>query len=286
MEEFFLENERDIYTFAFFAAMALVAIWEHLAPRRANTQPLGKRWAGNFGIAFINLSVIHLSFPVFMVGLAMVAEQNGIGLFNLIDAPVWIAAPVALITLDLARYFQHFLLHRLPVLWRFHRIHHADPDYDFTVGLRFHPIEGLCTTGFSLAVIALIGPAAVVVAISELVKVLVSAAAHANGRTPRWVERYVRWIFVTPDMHRVHHSMYVNEHNSNYSSIFSIWDRLFSTYVSDPAQPHEIMDIGLPDLQDPRCLTLRWMLIEPFRKQPKPGFPSRRVNPVSGEVPL
>ncbi|MBT5048337.1 MAG: sterol desaturase family protein [Rhodospirillaceae bacterium] len=278
MEEFMLKNERDIYTLAYFAAISLVAVWEFWAPRRKGTQPLPTRWAGNFGITLVNLAIIYLSFPIMAVGFAMVIEAHGIGLFHLVDIPVWVTVPLAFIALDLARFMQHYLLHRLPILWRVHRIHHADLDYDFTVGLRFHPIEGLFTTGFAFAVIALIGPSAIIVAVSELVTVFTAMAVHANGRTSRWVERYIRWAFVTPDMHRVHHSMQPNEHNSNYSALFSFWDRLFGTYVAEPIQPHETMEIGLPDLRDPQCLSLRWMLIEPFRKQQKPGCPSRTVR--------
>ena len=246
MGDVLLAHEREIYTLAFFAAVTLVALWEGIAPRREAGTWLRRRWAGNIGLAVINAVLIHLIFPAAAVGFAVFAESRGFGLLNWIDGPVWIAAIVGFLAVDFGRYLHHWLLHRLPVLWRVHRIHHADLDYDFTVGLRFHPVEGVFTVLFGFAVIALVGAPPVAVLAAEVLVAMSGAFVHANGRTPRWLERHGRRLLVTPDMHRIHHSIRPDEHNSNYSAILSVWDRLFGTYVAQPAAPHETMAIGLP----------------------------------------
>ncbi len=266
MVELLLNNEREIYTVAFFAAVALVAYWEGIAPRRENGALLRRRWRGNIGLAIINIAVAHLIFPVAIVGFSIVIEAYGVGVLRWIDSPFWIAAIVGYLAIDFGRYLQHYLMHRMPWLWRLHRIHHADLDYDFTVGVRFHPIEVLFTVIFVFIVIALLGAPPIAVLFAEVVVAISGMFVHANGRTSQWVERHVRLVFVTPDMHRIHHSMHIEEHNSNFSAVFSFWDRIFRTYVSDPVESHETMEIGLPDLRDPKCLTLRWMLISPFKK--------------------
>lgn len=266
MGEFLLSHAGDIYTVTFFAAVTLVAAWEGIAPRRRNGAFLRRRWAGNIGIAVIDVALIRLVFPVAAVGFSRLVEAHGIGILHWIDGPVWLAAVVGFIAIDLGRYVHHRLLHTLPVLWRVHRVHHADLDYDFTVGLRFHPIEGVFTTIVGFTVIALVGAPPIAVLAAEVLIAASGMIVHANGRLARRVDRYVRPIFVTPDMHCVHHSVLVDEHNSNYSAIFSVWDRLFGTYVAEPARPRETMAMGLPDLRDPQCLDLRWMLITPLRK--------------------
>jgi sterol desaturase/sphingolipid hydroxylase (fatty acid hydroxylase superfamily) len=272
--EFLLEHHGEVYSVAFFAAITLIAVWEGIAPRREGGAFLRRRWGGNIGLAVINVALIHLIVPVAAVGFALVVEAHGIGLLHWIDSPIWIAAIVGFLAIDLGRYVHHYLLHRLPVLWRVHRIHHADLDYDFTVGLRFHPIEGLFTTAFAFAVIALVGAPPIAVLAAEVLVAISGTFVHANGRTPRWVESHVRRILVTPDMHRIHHSVRPDEHNSNYAAILSVWDRLFGTYVAHPAGPHETMDIGLPDLRDPACLNLGWMLITPLRRYASPPPPA------------
>lgn len=264
MHDLLLDNQRAIYTVVFFAAVTIVALWEGVAPRRDAACALKTRWPNNIVVWAIDVAITYLVFPMAAVGVSMVVEAKGLGLLRVADAPFWIAALVGLLAVDLGRYAHHYLLHRIPFLWRVHRIHHADHDYDFTVGLRFHPIEGLFTTGFIFVVIALVGPPPIVVVASELLVAASSVIAHANARTPRWVERYLRLVLVTPDMHRVHHSVDYREHNSNYAAVFSVWDRLFGTYVPEPAAGHEGMIIGLPDLRDPACLKLRWMLLAPF----------------------
>lgn len=283
MGEILLGYEREIYTLIFFAAVTGVAVWEGIAPRRETGTLLRRRWRGNIALAIINVAVVNSLLPVLTVGFAMAVEARGYGVLRLVEAPLWMAAIFAIIGIELGRYTHHYLLHRVSFLWRFHRIHHADLDYDFTVGFRFHPIEALFTILFTFAVIALIGPPSIVVLGMEAVVAVSGAVVHANGRTPRWVEHFVRWIFVTPDMHRIHHSFLPAEHNSNYAAVFSIWDRLFGTYVAEPAQSHETMQIGLPDLRDQECLDLSWMLISPLRKDDVLPFQTASQN--STETP-
>lgn len=276
METFFLTNESEIYTVAFFGAIALVAFWEGVLPRRTATQPLKTRWLGNFALAAINIGTIKFTIPVAVLGFSIIVAENQLGLFPALGLSSVFAIVLAVFAMDLARWTLHYLLHRMPPLWRLHRIHHSDHDYDFTVGLRFHPFEALFSAGFIFLVILLLGPPPIAVLFSELTISILGLVLHANGKTPAWIERYVRLIFVTPDMHRVHHSVIETEHNSNYGGMFSFWDRLFGTYVAAPAAGQIGMTIGLPDLRDPQCLKLGWMLLAPFRPMTarKPAAPS------------
>lgn len=266
MEDFIVRNEREIYSVTFFFALAVIAFWEGLAPRRALTQSLRTRWLGNFGLAVIDIALVRLLLPVAAATAAIVAQHHGIGIFNLWQAPYWLAALAGILTVDFARYLQHFLLHKISFLWRLHRVHHADLDYDFTVSLRFHPLEAIYSTLFVVGAVFLVGPPAAVVAVFEAITAISATFVHANARTWSWVERFGRWLIVTPDMHRVHHSILRAEQNSNFSGVFSFWDRLFGTYQAEPARGHTAMDIGLADERRPICLRLGWMLLAPFRK--------------------
>lgn len=266
MEDFLLRYEREIYTGAFFAAVIFVALWEGIVPKRDTSELMRRRWGGNLIIGILGIVLLQLTLPVATVGFALLMESRGIGLLPIIDLPFWVALIMGALAVDFGHYVHHYLLHRVGFLWRFHRIHHADLDYDFTVGFRFHPVEGFFTTLFTFAVIAILGPPAIAVLLVEVVTGIFAAVAHANARTPRWVERYVRLLVVTPGMHRIHHSVRETEHNSNYSAALSVWDRLCGTYVARSAEPQETMEMGLPDLRDPACLTLSWMLLTPFRK--------------------
>jgi sterol desaturase/sphingolipid hydroxylase (fatty acid hydroxylase superfamily) len=268
VEDFILSHERDLYTVVYFAGIATIAIWEAFKPRRDLTRSLKTRWFGNFGVGIVDIAVIHLIMPFAAVGFALWVADRGIGLFNMVEAPFWLAAVISFLILDFGRYMHHWLLHNLSVLWRVHRVHHADHDYDFTVGIRFHPLEGLFTTCFGFVVIALLGAPPVVVAFSEMVVAISGLFVHANARTWNWVERYVRWVLVTPDMHRVHHSTELGEQWSNYSAVLSIWDRLLGSYIPEPAAGQLGMAIGLGTQdRDPEQLRLGWMLKAPFMRQ-------------------
>jgi sterol desaturase/sphingolipid hydroxylase (fatty acid hydroxylase superfamily) len=197
--------------------------------------------------------------------MALVAEQRGWGLMNAVAAPAWIAVPVSVLLLDLAIYLQHVAFHAVPALWRLHRMHHADLDIDVTTGLRFHPIEIVLSMGIKLAVVTALGAPAVAVLVFEVLLNATSMFNHANLRLPQPIDRALRWLVVTPDMHRVHHSVAVAETNSNYGFNLPWWDRLFGTYRDQPAAGHDGMTIGVERFRSPRDLMLDRMLLQPFR---------------------
>ena len=273
-----MANAATITFCALFVAIALVAVWEGAAPRRALTAALRTRWVHNFAIWGLGTVVTHLAFPVTGITFALIASDRGWGLFNVVKAPAWLAIAASVLLLDLAIYVEHRALHRLPILWRFHRVHHTDPDYDFTLGFRFHPVETSISIMVGLGVIALIGAPVAAVLLHELGFVLVSVFAHANVRMPLRLEGVLRRAIITPDLHRVHHSAIPRETDSNFGSIFPWWDRLLGTYRDQPEAGHASMRIGLEGFRDPRCLTVSWMLIHPFA----PSRLERRVSERTG----
>jgi sterol desaturase/sphingolipid hydroxylase (fatty acid hydroxylase superfamily) len=263
-----LSNEPIIYAFLYFGALGVVAIWEALAPRRVLTAPLRMRWLNTMTVYLADVSVLRLLFPLLGVGVAIAAQERGWGLFNVWAAPVWLVLPVSLLAIDASHYLQHYLFHRLPPLWRIHRMHHTDHDYDFTTGLRFHPLESVLTTAFDLSVIIALGAPPLAVIAYEFVYVVISIAVHGNVRVPVALDRVLRIFIVTPDLHRVHHSAAVCETDSNFGSVLPWWDRLLGTYVAQPARGHEGMEIGLPEFRDPKHLTFWWMLVNPLLRAP------------------
>ena len=265
MDEYLLGHQSEIYSGAFFAALILAAIWEAVAPRREIGARLRRRWRANISLAFLNFTILYLVFPIAAVGFSIFIESRGGGILRWFDSPFWLAATVGYLAVDLARYTQHYMLHRLSFLWRFHRIHHSDPDLDFTDGLRFHPVEAVFTVTFVFAAIALVGPPPIAVLAAEICAAASGMLVHANGRVGDRVERYARLWLVTPDMHRIHHSVVRREHNSNFSVVHSFWDRLFGTWLAFPADPPETMAFGLSEQGDGDCPGLRWMLVSPFR---------------------
>jgi sterol desaturase/sphingolipid hydroxylase (fatty acid hydroxylase superfamily) len=250
---------------AFGGVLAAMAIWELVGPRRQ--QPIGRlvRWPNNLGVVVVDTLLVRLVIPTTAVGLALVAQAHAWGLFNTIAVPVWIAVVCSVILLDLAIYFQHVLFHAVPALWRLHRMHHADLEFDVTTGLRFHPIEILLSVMIKLAVVAALGAPAVAVLIFEVLLNATSMFNHGNIRIPPGFDRVLRWFVVTPDMHRVHHSILSRETNSNFGFNLPWWDRLFGTYRAQPAAGHDAMTIGIEQFRDPRELRLDRMLLQPFR---------------------
>ncbi len=250
---------------AFVGVLAAIGAWEVLAPRRARLHPRRVRWSGNLGLVAVNVLVVRLAFPVAAVGFAALAAERGWGLLNAFDIPFWIAFGLSLLALDMAIYLQHVMFHAVPILWRLHRVHHADPDFDVTTGARFHPVEILLSMLVKFAAIAVIGaPAAAVLAF----EVLLNACAmfnHGNVAIPGAVDRALRRVIVTPDMHRIHHSMEMAETNSNYGFNLAWWDRLFGTYRAEASLPQERMRIGVEGITgDDRAVTLPGMLAIPF----------------------
>ncbi len=252
----------------FLGVFAIVAVCEALAPRRARTLPRRARWPNNVGVVVLNTLVLHavlrVVLPTAAVGVALAAEARGWGLFNAVGAPIWLAVPLSVVLLDLAIYLQHVMVHAVPALWRLHRMHHADLDFDVTTGARFHPIEILLSMLIKIALVAALGPPAVAVLIFEVLLNASSMFNHGNLAIPRHLDRVLRWFIVTPDMHRVHHSVVVAETNSNFGFNLPWWDRLFGTYRAQPAAGHEGMTIGIEQFRDPGDLRLDRMLIQPF----------------------
>jgi sterol desaturase/sphingolipid hydroxylase (fatty acid hydroxylase superfamily) len=250
---------------AFAGIFAVMAVWEFFGPRRKQAIGRGVRWPGNLGVVAVDTILVRLLIPATAVGVALVAQAHGWGFFNVIALPFWIAVVSAVILLDLAIYLQHVLFHAVPALWRLHRMHHADLEFDVTTGLRFHPIEILLSLMIKLAVVAAIGAPAVAVLIFEVLLNATSMFNHGNVRIPPGVDRLLRWILVTPDMHRVHHSIVARETNSNFGFNLPWWDRLLGTYRAQPAAGHDGMTIGIEQFRDPRELGLDRMLLQPFR---------------------
>lgn len=243
--DFLLSNEKPIRMFFFFGMLAGMALWEVLAPRRALTVSRTLRWSNNLGLVFFNSIMLRLVFPAAAVGMAAFAAEQGWGVFNSFSVPLWLAVLLSLVAMDFIIYLQHVLVHRVSLLWRLHRVHHADLDYDVTTGARFHPLEILLSMLIKFATIALLGAPLVAVIVFEVVLNAMAMFNHANVRLPLGLDRLLRTLAVTPDMHRVHHSVEMDEANSNFGFNLSIWDRLFGTYRDQPRNGHEGMSIGI-----------------------------------------
>lgn len=262
--EFLSAHGEGLYALAFFCGLGGVALWEGLAPRRGLDAPLRARWIGSVTMFLLGNALGRALFPGLAIGAAAFAGARGWGLFNLIDAPFWLVLSTTLLALDLARYGLHRAFHVVPLFWRVHGMHHSDPDYDLTTGLRFHPFETVVLFATSFALITLLGAPVAAVAASEAVLAVSGPFAHGNVRLPAVLDSALRLVLVTPDMHRVHHSLEMRESVSNFSSVFSWWDRLFGTYLAQPGAGHADMRIGLEGFEDPKHLGIGWMLIHPF----------------------
>jgi sterol desaturase/sphingolipid hydroxylase (fatty acid hydroxylase superfamily) len=249
---------------AFLGVFAAVALWEVLAPRRGRRFPRAQRWPHNLGLVALNAVLLRLAAPGAALATALIAEGLGWGLLNAVALPFWAGFALALLALDLAIYLQHRLFHAVAPLWRLHRVHHADADFDLTTGLRFHPLEiGLSLATKCAAIAALGAPAAAVLAF----EVVLNAAAmfnHANASLPAPVERWLRWLVVTPDMHRVHHSVLRAETDSNFGFNLPWWDHLFGTYRAQPAAGHTAMRIGVIGFARAEERKLPRLLLQPF----------------------
>lgn len=267
MSETVLAAEPTIRLWAFLSILTAMALWEVAAPKRRLEIPRVIRWTNNFALIVVDTIILRLTFPILAVGLAVVAKERGWGILNAIEAPFWPALIISVLLLDLAIYLQHVMFHALPGLWRLHRLHHADLDFDVTTGLRFHPLEILISMGIKLAVVAALGPPAIAVLLFEVILSATALFNHGNIDLPQALDRVLRWIVVTPDMHRVHHSIDPLETNSNYGFNLPWWDRIFGTYVPQPAKGHQGMEIGLEQFRKPRDLWLDRMLIQPLRGQ-------------------
>ena len=266
-----MDHETVIRLACFFGIFGLMAIWEVAAIRRELTTGKGRRWVGNLGLVLLDTLMVRLLFPTAAVGMALMAEEFGWGVLNLFSVPYWVAVLVSVAVLDCAIYLQHRMFHLIPVLWRLHLVHHADLDIDVTTGLRFHPIEIVLSMLIKLAVVSVLGPPVLGVLIFEVSLNGSAMFNHANVRIPLPLDRVLRWIVVTPDMHRVHHSVDNVEHNTNFGFNLSCWDRLMGTYRDQPAQGHQEMIIGLKSFRDRTWQALPRILAMPFFKQAASG---------------
>ncbi len=275
-----LAYEPAIRLSAFAVVFAAMVVWELGAPRRSLGFGRLQRWPGNLGIVILNTVILRFVFPVAAVGVALRAEAQGWGLFQALEVPGWLAIVGSIVLLDLAIYLQHVLFHAVPALWRLHRMHHADLDFDVTTGGRFHPIEILLSMVIKLGVVAALGlPAAAVLGFEVLLNAT-SLFNHGNVRLPSRLDRMLRWIVVTPDMHRVHHSIVPRETNSNFGFNLPWWDRLFATYRAQPAAGHDGMTIGITQFRNSVELRLDRMLLQPFRDDDR-DYPLGRRGPAT-----
>lgn len=266
MDSFAYTHEAALRLGFFLGIFAVMALWEVLAPRRALTISRAVRWANNLGLVVLNTVLLRLLFPAAAVGMAAFAAEQGWGLLNHWQVPFWLAAVVAVIAMDLVIWLQHVMVHAVPALWRLHRVHHADLDYDLTTGARFHPIEILLSMLIKLATIMVLGPPLVAVILFEVILNGMALFNHGNVRLPAGLDRALRWLMVTPDMHRVHHSVEDDEANSNFGFNLSCWDRLFGTYSDQPRAGHLGMTVGIRDYREPRYVNwLPGLLSLPFR---------------------
>ncbi len=253
----------------FASVLAAMALWELAAPKRRQEVPRLLRWSNNLALVAVDSILVRLAFPLTAAAFAGLMQQNGWGLFNFAGLPQWLSIILALLLLDLVIYGQHIVFHRVPILWRLHRMHHADTEIDVTTGLRFHPLEILLSMALKFIVVAAIGAPPVAVLLFEIILNAASLFNHSNVRLPQGVDRLLRLLVVTPDMHRVHHSVVPVETNSNYGFNVPWWDRLFGTYRPQPQAGHDGMTIGLPQFRSRREAWIDRMLLQPFRSPPR-----------------
>lgn len=268
---------------AFLGVFATVAIWEALAPRRTAAFPRTQRWPHNLTLLALDALVVRLLLPGAAIAVAVSGQMRGWGLLNALTLSGWPSVLLAILLLDLAIYFQHVVFHAVPTLWRLHRVHHSDPDFDVTTGTRFHPIEILLSTLVKMAAVVAIGAPAIAVLVFEVLLNATAMFNHANAKLPGVIGQWLRLLIVTPDMHRVHHSVVYNEANSNFGFNLPWWDRLFGTYRAQPAAGHDAMTLGVDAFRTRADLRLERLLLQPFRDTPGGCAINRRPNPPRTE---
>ena len=255
------------------AAFFGLALAERLAAFRSPGLPRTARWRTNLGIFALDMLIVRATVPLLMVGAALWAREAQFGLFNRLDMPFWLGVVASFLLLDLALWAQHLATHRVPLLWRLHKVHHADPELDVTTAARFHPLEMLGSMGYKMGVVVLLGAPALAVVLFEIGYMLGALFGHANLRLAPRLDTALRRVLVTPDMHRIHHSVRNSETDSNYGTLLSVWDRVFATYTSEPAQGRGGITLGLREYQDERPARLGWSLALPFKRE-RPPDPS------------
>jgi len=276
------ELEGAIRLGAFLGILAAMVLWELLTPRRPLITRKPSRWLSNFGLVALNSLLLRLLTPLGLSGVAVVVGSMEWGLLNTVSLSDWLAIVLTVIALDFAIYLQHVLFHAIPVFWRLHMVHHADLDFDVSTGLRFHTLEILLSFGIKSVAVAALGPPMMGVLLFEILLNGTSMFNHGNVRLPRWLDRSLRIVVVTPEMHRVHHSVIKRETNSNFGFNLPWWDFLLGTYRDQPQEGHERMTIGLEQFRDERVQRLHWMLLLPFVGGPGNYSINRPENHESG----
>jgi sterol desaturase/sphingolipid hydroxylase (fatty acid hydroxylase superfamily) len=264
ISEFIVSHEATIRMTFFVGIFVIVALIELAVPRRPLTTSKAGRWFANIGIVTINTVLLRLLVPAGGVGISVWIGRQGWGVFNYMNWPIWIEVILSVILLDFVIYLQHLMFHAVPLLWRFHMMHHADLDYDVTTGTRFHPIEIIISLGIKATAISVLGAPAVGVVIFEILLNGTAMFNHGNFYIPLGIDRILRLMVVTPDMHRVHHSVFPSETNSNFGFNLPWWDRLMGTYRAQPTKGHDGMTIGLNQFRDAARLTLPRIIALPF----------------------
>ncbi len=268
MLDWIQQNESTLRLSFFLGMLLIMAIWESLNPLRQLSIQRGRRWLNNLGLVVLNTLILRIVFPTAAVGMALLAESRGWGLLTLLELPLWAVVLISVIALDFIIWSQHVMVHAIPMLWRLHRVHHADPDYDVTTGLRFHPLEILLSMLIKFVAIVALGPPVVAVIIFEIVLNAMAMFNHGNVSLPKWLDKWLRVLIVTPDMHRVHHSVNDFETNSNFGFNLSIWDRLFGTYIAQPESGHQQMKIGINGFEQPaQVVSIKGLLMLPFKSR-------------------
>jgi sterol desaturase/sphingolipid hydroxylase (fatty acid hydroxylase superfamily) len=268
MTDSILAHEGAIRLSFFLAILIAMVVWEVLYPRRPLNTSKTLRWYSNLGLVFIDTLALRLLLPVQAVGMALLAQSRGWGLLNNISLPYWLEIVIGVVVLDFVIYLQHAIFHFIPLFWKLHRIHHTDLDFDVTTGIRFHPVEILLSMGIKMIAVIILGPSALAVILFEVLLNATSMFNHGNVRLPVSIDRVLRLFVVTPEMHRVHHSVLIREFNSNFGFSLPWWDRILGTYRAQPEAGHEAMTIGLAQFRDPNALALSHLLLLPFFRKP------------------
>ena len=276
-----MANEWMIRLGVFGAVFAVMALWEVAAARRTLTHGRGRRWPNNLGLLLVDVAVLRLTIPGLAIAVAVAGESNGWGLMHYLDLPGPLAFVVAILLLDLAIYFQHVMFHAVPTLWRLHRVHHSDVDVDITTGTRFHPVEIVISMGIKAAAVAAIGASPEAVLVFEVLLNATAMFNHANVSLPGRLEALVRGVVVTPDLHRIHHSIVYHESSSNFGFNLSWWDRLFGTYRGQSLAGQDAMILGVDAFRDERDLRLDRLLIQPWLDTPGGYAINRRPAPAA-----
>lgn len=249
----------------FLGVLILMLVLESVIPRHSTVDSKLRRLAINFSLTGFNVLMLKLLLGSAAVGLAHFASEQGWGLFNYLQWPAWVEMVIAILFLELMIYIQHVFLHKIPFFWRFHKVHHSDLDLDVSSGLRFHPLEILGSMVYKLGLVAALGPSVMTVVAFEAILNGMALFTHSNIKLPVGLDRALRWVFVTPDMHRIHHSVEQNETDSNYGFNMSVWDRLLGTYIPDGIKPQPEIVIGIPQYRRPQDVSLLKLLILPFQ---------------------